>query len=182
MKPSLRAVFLGVFFPIVAGMLMVCEISWAQSPEKPAEPTKTKKLSGPQKPTRSPDQVVTDDSISLLSVRRAPRVAEAPAGEAATDGNAGTAVESTMKAAEIATVEKQIQEKQKRIVLLMRLFVKDERPFLNDPDGTTGDSAARERRKYEQDELLWETAELARLRGKLEQLTSAGKENAAAKP
>ena len=77
------------------------------------------------------------------------------------------------RAAEMASLEKQIQDKQKRIVLLMRLFVNDERPFLNDPGNPKGDEASQERRKYEQDELLWETSQLAKLKAGLNELKAA---------
>ncbi|MGB7847559.1 MAG: hypothetical protein WBL63_18240 [Candidatus Acidiferrum sp.] len=185
MKPSLRVLVRFVFFVIVAAVVMVCEGVWAQNPEKPAEPAKTQKPSGPKKPKRASGWVNTNDSIVGLAARGAPREAAAEAAKSTSAESkeaSGAVEEPASKAAEIAVVEKQIQEKQKQIVLLMRLFVKDERPFLNDPGNANGDSAAQERRKYEQDELLWETAELARLRGRLQQLTAAGKENAAAKP
>ena len=78
--------------------------------------------------------------------------------------------EAAKKAAEIALVEKQIKDKQKRITLLMRLFVDDEQTFLRDPGNAAVDGAAVERRQYEQDELQWETAELAKLKAREEEL------------
>src|SRR5271166_4025730 len=118
----LRAPVLRVFFPVVAAILCVCEISWAQSQEKPAEPAKTQTTSGPAKPVHKPDWVTTNDPVALLAVRRAPRIVEAPSGEPAVAGS-GTAVDATTKRGEIAELERQIQSKQKRIALLMRLFV-----------------------------------------------------------
>jgi hypothetical protein len=125
--------------------------------------------------------VITNDSISLLAMRRAPRKVEDPAAEPATVATvvgkeaSGTPEETAKRNDEIAAVEKQIQDKQKRIALLMRLFVNDERSFLNNPGDAGADPAVQERRKYEQDELLWETAEIARLRGRVEELKAAGK-------
>ena len=81
--------------------------------------------------------------------------------------------EKEKRAAEIARLESQIREKQKQIALLMRLFVNDERTFLNDPGNTRVEETARERRKYEQDELLWETAQLAQMKARLNELTAA---------
>ena len=73
---------------------------------------------------------------------------------------------------EIASLEKQIQEKQKRITLLMKLFVDDEKEFLKNSGAAEMNPVAQERRRYEQDELRWETAELAKMRGRLEALTN----------
>lgn len=186
MKPSLRVFFPRVCFPIVllAGVFGVCDVSRAQSPEKAAQTPASPKKAGPQKPTRDTGWVTTNDSVSLLSVRKAPRIVEAPAAEsdAAASAEQGASDEAAKKAAEIAAVEKQIQDKQKRIALLMRLFVNDERPFLNDPANTHGDTTAQDRRKYEQDELLYETAELAKLKARLQELTAASGEKTAAKP
>lgn len=72
-----------------------------------------------------------------------------------------------------AGIEAQIVEKQKRLALLLRLFAEDERKFLNDPTNPNADPSTRERRKYEQDELLHETAEIARLRRRAEELRVA---------
>jgi uncharacterized protein YeeX (DUF496 family) len=188
MKPSLRSLFPQACLPIllVAGVLNMCEVCRAQSPGKTAETPASQKKSGPQKPTRDTGWVTTNDPVALLSVRKAPRIVEAPATDAAGlaegKGASATEDESASKAAEIVSVEKQIQDKQKRIALLLRLFVKDERPFLNDPESTGAGTTAQERRKYEQNELLYETAELAKLKAKLEELTAASGEKTAANP
>jgi len=125
------------------------------------------------KPARKPDQVITNDSIALLAVRRAAPVIVAPAAEATKKDEAAAADEAAKKAAEIASVEKQIKDKQQRITLLMRLFVDDEQTFLRDPANTQADPAAVERRQYEQDELRWETAELAKLKARWEELRTS---------
>jgi hypothetical protein len=188
MKPSLRSFLPRACLPILllAGVLNMCEVCWAQNPEKTAETPTSQKKSGPQKPTRDTGWVTTNDPVALLSVQKAPRIVEAPATDAAGlaegKGASATEDESARRAAEIASVEKQIQDKQKRIALLMRLFVKDERPFLNNPEGTAAETTAQEQRKYEQNELLYETAELAKLTAKLEELTAASGEKTAAKP
>ena len=186
MKPYLRAIFSRVALTMIAGMLSVCEVAWAQSQQKPADATETQKKSGPKKPTRNTGWVTTNDPVALMTVRRAPRMIEASAEEsaklepAAAKEAVGTPEEVARKNAEIAALEKQIQDKQKRIALLMRLFVRDERPFLNDPAGAAADAAAQERRKYEQDELLYESAEIAQLREKQSALKSANREIIAA--
>jgi hypothetical protein len=120
-----------------------------------------------EKPVRKPDQVLTNDSIALLAVSR---TAAATVASAAVDTKSGgklTLNESERKEEEIATLEQQIKDKQKRIALLMRLFVDDEKAFLIDPGNANADPAVAERRRYEQDELRWETAELGKLRARL---------------
>ena len=119
------------------------------------------------KPTRKPDWVTTNDPIALLAVRRE---SSAGAGALETKDSGGSA--AVRKAAEIALVEQQIREKQKRIAFLLRLFVDDERTFLNDPGKAAVVGAAAERRQYEQDELKWETAELAKLEAREREMTA----------
>jgi hypothetical protein len=67
--------------------------------------------------------VPSDDSIVRLAVKPAQ-----PASVAADTAKASGATpeDITKKAAEIASLEEQIQDKQKKILLLMQLFVNDE--------------------------------------------------------
>ena len=181
MKASLRALFARAALPILMGIFGVTETAWAQNQEKPAGSVKVQTNSGPQKPVWNSGWVTTNDPVALLALKREPALAEAARAEAAKTIPANektvraTPDEIAKRNAEIAALEKQIQEKQKRVALLMRLFVNDERPFLNDPGNAEGDATAAERRKYEQDELLYESAEIGRLRGRVEELKAAGK-------
>lgn len=143
-------------------------LSCQETPGETKEATVPNKVS---KPTRKPSQVVTNDPIALLAVRSGAAGA-APGAEPQDSGSSG-ANETARKAADIASVDQQIKDKQKRIVFLMRLFVEDERGFVSDPASTNVDRAAVERRRYEQDELHWETAELARLKAQLRELTAS---------
>lgn len=59
----------------------------------------------------------------------------------------------------------------------MRLFVDDERAFLNDPTNANVDPNVHDRRKYEQDELLCESSEIARLRAKAQELRLAAQKH-----
>lgn len=175
MTPALRALLPLVSLPLVAGLLGVCGEARAQSQTAPDQTAKTESSAGPKKPVRKPDQVLTNDSVALLAVRRAPAAAEKtgttqPAG---TNLDAsGTSDTAEKKAEELASLEKQIQDKQKRIVLLMRLFVNDEEPFLRDPANPKGDAGSQDQRKYEQEELLYETSQLAKLKARLNALTA----------
>jgi hypothetical protein len=176
MKPSLRALSLVVSVTLASGLVGTPALSRAQSPSGSTEAAKTQSEKGPKKPVRKPDQELTNDPVALLAVRKAPPYiapATAQAVATATDEMGVVPEDPEKRAAEMASLEKQIQDKQKRIVLLMRLFVNDERPFLNDPGNPKGDEASQDRRKYEQDELLWETAELAKLKARLNELKTA---------
>lgn len=122
----------------------------------------------PQKPTHKSDQVLTTDPIALLAVTSHP--SDAPTADA-TSAVANPTDEASRKAA-LAAIDKQIKQKQDHIILLMRLFVDDEKKFVIDPTNPQVDPAIKERRKYEQDELLYESAELAKLKAKREQLAA----------
>jgi hypothetical protein len=139
-------------------------------------------------PVRKTDWVRTDDPIALLAVGDAEDFRSAPLRdgsalpETAKAESAPLRGETAKKNEEIAAIEKQIVEKQKRIALLMRLFVNDEPAFLIDPTNKDVEAAVRERRKYEQDELLFESAEIARLRAKAEALKASGETAKAPQP
>ena len=157
-------------------LLLLCTPAglWAQTPDNSAAVVQAQATSVVvPKPVRKPDQVITNDTIGLLAVRRAPRIVTAPVAEPATaPDDAALANAAAKRAAEMASLEKQVQEKQKRIALLMKLFVGDEKEFLKNGGAAEADPAVQERRKYEQDELRWETAELAKLEARLEGLRS----------
>ena len=165
---------LRVFSLVFAGVFC-CASGWAQSKDKPPvekKPRHADVLEGtPVK--RAP--VTSDDSITRLApnppghVERTATVADA-AGE---KESRATAEDADKKAAQIAALEKQIQDKQKKILLLMRLFVTDEQEFLRNPGDSQVDREIKERRQSEQEELHAETAGLALLKAKLNELTAA---------
>src|SRR5271169_4993486 len=165
-----------VFLAIFAGIMGVSGAALAQNHEKPAEAAKNQTASEPAKPVHKSEWVTTNDSIVRLGIPRDPGVAEAAAKDGAKNAilaakeASATAGDAANRKAEIAALDKQIQDRQKRVALLMRLFVNDERPFLNNPGAGQAGTVERERRNYEQDELLYDSAEIARLRTRLEQL------------
>ena len=129
------------------------------------------------KPVRKPDQVITNDTIALLAVRRAPGMMTAAAEPVPANGEAAGTDAVTQKAAQIASLEQRIKDRQKRIALLMKLFVSDEKEFLKNAGGVEADPAVQERRRYEQDELRWETAELAKLTAKWQELKNENRDS-----
>lgn len=155
---------LRVCFPLV----IVLGVLVARGQDAPSSNAQSSKIAEVRKPERKPDQVITNDPIARLAVRREPlRVMATPVAQTA------TAEDTTKKVEEIALVEQQIRDKQRKIAFLMRLFVDDERRFLSDPGNASVDPAVAERRRYEQDELRWETAELAKLKARRTEMTAA---------
>jgi hypothetical protein len=110
---------------------------------------------------------------------RAPRAAEsAPPQPAASEAStapkeqSATPDDPAQRKAEIAALEKEIRDRKRKVELLMRLFVTDEKAFLLNPTNPNEDAATREQRRYEQDELHYETAQVARLQARLDALKS----------
>jgi exonuclease VII large subunit len=126
---------------------------------------------------------LTDDDIALLAPRPAANPAETPkpetAAEPATKATPEALQDPEKRQAEVAALQQQIKEKQRKIELLMRMFVLDEEAFLKDPSGQSEEEEARAKRKFEQDELLREGKEIAQLRARLEQIAPPGGEKAA---
>lgn len=78
---------------------------------------------------------------------------------------------STTPLSEIAGLQQEIKNKQKKLELLMHMFVADERPFLIDPSSMPADQDTVAKRRFEQEELHRESAAIAALQAKLDQLT-----------
>jgi len=164
-----------VFSVVFAGVLC-CGSGWAQSKDKPPVEKKTRHADVLEGTPVKRAPVTSNDSITRLApsppaghVQLTATVADAAGGKesSATVGGA------EKKAGEIASLEKQIQDKQKKILLLMRLFVTDEQGFLRNPGDNQVDREIKERRQSEQEELHAETAGLAQLKAKLNELTAA---------
>ena len=112
---------------ILIGVLAATANGWAQTKDKSTadkRPRQTEGLEGtPVKPGAMPGATKESNAIPE-------------------DGS--------KRAAEIASLEKQIQDKQGKILLLMQLFVNDEQGFLWDPGGQQADPEVKERRQSEQ--------------------------------
>jgi hypothetical protein len=146
-----------VFFPLLMALSPPATLP---AQEQPASP---------QRPVHRSDQVQTTDPIALLAVNH--HSSEAPA-HATPNAVTPAPADEASRTAALASIDKQIKEKQDHIILLLRLFVDDEKKFVIDPTNPQVDPAIKERRKYEQDELLYETAELAKLKATRAQLTA----------
>jgi hypothetical protein len=170
---------------IVLGILSTPCVCRAQSKSKPPDP-QLSSIDGEVHGTpvkKTPP--LTDDDIALLAPRPGANTVGTPKTDAATEPAAKESATATQepekRKAEIAALEQQIKEKQRKIQLLMRMFVIDEEAFLKDPTGQSEEEEARAKRRYEQEELLQEGKEIARLRARLEQIArpSGEKQNPA---
>ena len=163
------AVLLGIL-----SVLSVCRAqSKTQSPEGQRSPIADEVQGTPVKITPPP----TDDGIALLAPRPSANAVQTPkadtAAAPATKGFGELPQDPEQRKAEMAALERQIKEKQRRIQLLMRMFVLDEQAFLKDPSGESEEDEARAKRRFEQEELLQEGKEVARLQARLDLLAAA---------
>jgi len=178
---------LRVFATILFGVLNVAGGSWAQTQNNPPDLKQSRTPAGTGGTLVKKPPVITNDDVSLLAARPPANSADTPKVEAAADSaareSAGVSQDPEERKAEILSLQHQIKEKQRRTELLTRMFVLDEQAFLMDPSGQSEDEEARAKRKFEQDELLQQGKDIARLRTRLDLLTAASGEKAApAKP
>ena len=163
MKSSPAPLCLIPCLALVAGILNLSHIASTQTPDKPTSSANAQAAPPAQKPVHKPD---SGANTSPHAVQPAPPesvpAASKPDGALPTD--------PAQRKAEIASLEQRIKDKQRRVELLMRLFVTDEKSFVKDPLNPDEDAATQERRRYEQDELHRETAEVARLQARLNRL------------
>jgi hypothetical protein len=177
------ALSLRVYATILLGTLSMPGVCRAQNKNKPPD-VQPSSIAGEVRGTQvKKTPALTDDDIALLAPRPAANSAETPktdaAAEPATKASAEAPQNPEERKAEIAALEKQVKEKQRKIQLLMRMFVLDEEAFLKDPSGQSEEEEARAKRRYEQEELLQEGKEVARLRARLEQIAPPGSEKSA---
>jgi hypothetical protein len=178
---------LRVFATILLAALSAPGSSWAQTKNKPPDVKNPRIAAGIVGTLVKKPPVITDDDISLLAEVPTAKSAETPKAEAAMDHEAGESAgvskdPENLKVKNLALAH-QIKEKQMKIELLMRIFATDEQSFLRDSSGQLEDEETRAKRKFEQEELLQQTKEIAELRSKLDLLSSEGDEKAApAKP
>ena len=171
--------FLRVIAATVAVLFCACGICLAQSVPKPKLVTAKVRVRSDggggtmvkKAPVASKDDIVglQTDEVAHPEESLKPAAAEIPPAAKYT-------------AEDIAAVQQQIKDKQKKVELLMRMFNADERPFLNDPSGQTIEGDAAGKRKFEQEELRRTAGEAAALRVKLEQMMASLESVTAAKP
>jgi hypothetical protein len=145
MDPSIRAHRSRIIWLVIAGIFVVPGVMCAQQAKSDEPAVNQKQITSVQTDStmtsvRRTDWVPTDDPIALLAVGDAEDLKGAPLRGESTLPEASKAVsapvrgDAAKKSEEIAAIEKQILEKQKRIALLMRLFVNDEPAFVIESD------------------------------------------------
>jgi hypothetical protein len=122
--------------------------------------------------TVAANEAVTAQTVVPRSSRPAATPAPQPAAQVQNVSNPAAAEDLARKSAEIVFLQRQIKEKQKRIELLMHLFVTDERQFVLSPTDVSADPTAQARLRQEQEELRSESAACARLQARLAALTA----------
>lgn len=174
---------LRVFSTILLGVLSLPGGSWAQTKNNPPDVKQSRGASGTGGTLVKKPPVMTEDEISLLATRPSAKSADSPKGEAGADPAGRESAEIPQdpekRKAEIVALEHQIQEKRRRVELLMRMFVFDEHAFLMDPSGQSEEEEVRAKRKFEQEELLQQGKDIVRLQKRLDVLAPAGGEKTA---
>jgi len=171
MLPSLRSRVLDGFLFIPFAFITVL----FPAPTHGQSPSATSPSSG-QKPLTRQITVITNENIGLALVSHAAKPANPanPQPTPAVEKTPATPPEDPEnKAAEIAALRKQIKDKQKRIELLMHLFVTDERKFVQSPTDAQTDPGIEARVRAEQEELRAESAACALLQTRLDALLGA---------
>jgi hypothetical protein len=171
MKPFLRGIS-----PVLAVVLCVPVVARAQSNSQRPDDTSTRAADGAGGTMVKKPPVTTDDDIAKLTVRKpsepapllvAKRV-EAPVGD------------PEKAKAEMVALRQEIKQRQRKLELLMKMFVTDEQAFIRNPSGQTGDDDLQMKRRYEQEELRQEAAVIGQLRTRLEVLTKVVEEKTVA--
>lgn len=175
MRPSLRSPLSAALSAaiVIFFFLLLPRIARAQDNSRQSSSPSTTPSSQKQLPRQA--TVITNETINLPRPPRPPRPTAPPAPQPAPlvqTAPPAPAEDAAAKAAEIASLQKQIKDKQKRIELLMHLFATDERRFLQAPTDAQDDAAAQARVHSEQEELRAETAACARLQARLDALTT----------
>lgn len=175
MKPYLRA-----FAIILVVLFCVPEISWAQSKTPRPDDTSVRAADGAGGTMVKKAPVTTDDDIAKLTVRKQNKSTETLVANASVGETSFSIPADPEKAnAELAALRLELKDKQRKLELLMKMFVTDEQAFIRDPSGQRGEDEAKMKLRYEQEELRQQTAEIGRLRAQMEALTESLEENAA---
>lgn len=174
MQPSLRSFLRAGLFPAATSLLSLVFLTTASAQTQTA-PSSSQSAAA-STPAAQQRTVITNDDIALPSGSHPQRSAAPPEPQPASRAQKAAqppAEGSANNTAEIAALQKQIRDKQKRIELLMHLFVADERQFVQSPTDAQPDSTAQARVHFEQEELRAETAACARLQTRLDALAAA---------
>lgn len=176
MKPYLRA-----FAIIIVVLFCAHGISRAQSKTPRPDDTSVRAADGAGGTMVKKAPVTTDDDIAKLTVRTQNKPAETLVARNAAPEIQPSVGENPEKAnAELAALRQELKDRQRKLELLMKMFVTDEQAFIRNPGGQSGEDEPQMKRRYEQGELRQQAAEIGRVRARMEGLSKALEESAAA--
>jgi len=152
------------------------ELFWAQSKSQRPDDTSAREADGAGGTLIKKSPVTTDDDIAKLTVRKPNK----PAPMLVAKSMDAPMIDPDKAEAEIAALRKEIKDKQRKLELLMKMFVTDEQPFIRNPSGQSGEDDLQMKRRYEQEELRQQAAEIGRLRARLDALAKTAETKAVA--
>lgn len=178
MKPYLRA------FPVILVVhLCTPELFLAQTKTQRPDDTSKRAADGAGGTMVKKAPVVTDDGITKLTVgkQNKPEETRLAKSNATTKTDDFSIANDPEKAnAELAALRQELKDRQRKLELLMKMFVIDEQTFIRNPSGQSDEDDAQMKRRFEQEELRQEAAKIGQLHDRLESLTKAVE--ASAKP
>ncbi len=163
MKPYLRA------FPVILALLLCTpELFWAQTKKHRPVAKPTLAAEGAGGTVAKKDPGTTEDDIAKLSAGKSSKQEHtlvAKTTEAPTANPEKARVE-------IMRLRQELKDRQRRLELLMTMFITDEQKFIRDPTKDFDENDDLQLKcRYEQEELKRETAEIGQLKSRLEMLT-----------
>jgi hypothetical protein len=169
MNTYLRVCFTGLVL-----LLSVPTVFRAQSKTPRPDDTSTRAADGAGGTWIKKAPVTTDDDIAKLTVRKNSKPEEVLVAKRVE----APVVDRDKAQAEIVAVRQELKDKQRKLELLMKMFVTDEQTFIRNPSGQYGDDDLSMKRRYEQEELRKQAAEIGQLRARLDALTKIVEEKA----
>lgn len=168
--------YLRVFLTILVATLCVPTAFWAQSKTPRPGDTSVREADGGGGTLIPKAPVTTDDDIAKLTAKKTSK----PEATLVAKRVESPAVDRDKAQVELVALRQEIQEKQRKLELLMKMFVADEQTFIRNPGGESGDDDLAMKRRYEQAELRKQAVEIGQLRERLDVLTKLAGEKAVA--
>lgn len=161
------------------GLLSVSEAYPAQTKDRRPDDKSLRAADGGGGTMVKKAPVAANEDLGQLVVRREnARAGSAGGKDTVTTATSLAAVDTETLKVELARLRQEIKDKQRKVELLMHMFVTDEQVFVRDPTREYGETDEEMKRRYEQEELRRQTAELGRMRARLESLTKSVEESA----
>jgi hypothetical protein len=154
--------------------LSVPAVFWAQTKTQRPDDKSPRAADGAGGTMVKKPPLTPNDDIAKLTVHKQ----SAPAAMRVAKSKEDPVVQVDKATVEIAALRQEIKDKQRKLELLMKMFVADEQPFIRNPSGQSGDDDLQMKRRYEQEELRQATVEIGQLKARLEMLVKVVEEKA----